>query len=55
VDDPLSDEEVIEAIGRIKYLNKKELKEFPIIIPEPMRKRIEQMDMSVDEIEEVRV
>ena len=51
----MSDEEVLEIIGRIKYLNKKELKEFPIIIPQPMRKRIEQMNMSVDEIEEVRV
>lgn len=55
VDDPLSDTEVIEAVGRIKYLNKKELKEYPIIIPETMRRRIEQMGMRVDDVEEVRV
>ncbi|GAA3723023.1 hypothetical protein GCM10022378_11370 [Salinicoccus jeotgali] len=50
----MTDEEVLEVIGRIKTMRKLN-KEFPMTYPAPMVERITAMGMTVDEVEPRRV
>lgn len=51
----MSQEEVVEIIGRIKAFNKADTSGFPITIPKPLMKKVERLGINFEEIEPIAV
>lgn len=51
----MSKDEIVAIIGRIKTLNRSEMKDFPVTIPKPIKKKMKQYGLNFEDIAPLKV